>query len=151
MDNLIRKKLQDLIAHRGQGLCLEPERCKAAVKELCDRHPVEQFVLASIVDLGMLGPILALSDPGSWRDLATELTGRLQKERSLNHDSARWGVETWAVALGKLDEAALRASESVALGRSPEGITLDRRLLAAFIAGALYGFLLWLVGWAVIW
>ena len=78
MDNLIRKKLQDLIARRGQGLCLEPDRCKAAVKELCDRHPVEQFVLASIVDLGMLAPILELSDPGSWRDLASELTGRLQ-------------------------------------------------------------------------
>src|SRR5438105_2431401 len=151
MDNLIRKKLQDLIAHRGQGLCSEPDQCKAAVKQLCDRHPAEQFVLASIVDLGMLAPILELSDQGGWRDLAAQLVGRLQKERSLNHDSARWGVETWAVALGKLDEAELRTSESAALGRSPEGITLDRRLFAAFLAGAIHGALLWLVGWAVSW
>src|SRR5438105_13721010 len=98
MDNLIRKKLQDLIAHRGQGLCSEPDQCKAAVKQLCDRHPAEQFVLASIVDPGMLAPILELSDQGGWRGLAAQLVGRPQEDRSLNRDAARCSGGTGAVA-----------------------------------------------------
>jgi WD40 repeat protein len=148
MDNLIRKKLQDLIAHRGQGLCLEPEQCKAAVKELCARHPVEQFVLVSMVDLGMLPRIVEMTE--DWPDVAAELADRLASERSLNRDAARWGVETWGVALGKVDEAELRSLQSVPLGSTLGGMPLERRLLAMFIIGALYGLILWLVGWAVV-
>src|SRR5262245_6913331 len=149
MDNLIRKKLQELIAHRGQELCLEPDRCKAAVKELCARHPVEQFVLVSMVELGMLPRIVEMT--GDWADVAPELAERLASERSLNRDAARWGVETWGVALGKVDESALRSLQSVPLGSTLGGMPLERRLLAMFIVGAIYGLILWLVGWPVVW
>jgi len=43
MDNLIRKKLQDLIAHRGQGLCLEPDRCKAGEWDRVTERATREF------------------------------------------------------------------------------------------------------------
>src|SRR5438128_920524 len=146
MNDAIQNQLRDLIARQGQALCLSAEKCKAALTELCGQHPAEQYVLSSIVELGLLQRILDLKRAGDWPELDREMTARLQEERALQAEAARWGLETWALALGKIREEQMSSRMSEELGAF-EFKSVDRRLVAGLLTGGLYGGLLWALGW----
>src|SRR5262245_43033563 len=151
MNDLIREKLCDLIARRGLGLCATPERCKQSLAHICRHHPSEEQILVSILELGMVYQILAQASEESWPGLADQLVERLRSERALDASAARWGVDAWALALGKISEEQIRPGTSVELGAGKERHAWETRLLAGVIAGALYGGLLWTFGVTVNW
>jgi hypothetical protein len=150
MNDLIRNQLRDLIAHQGQALCLSPERCKAALSEICGQNPAEQYVLSSIVDLGLVPEILNLKREADWLQTEHAMILRLQEERALQPEAARWGLQTWALALGKIRDHQLNARMSEELGAGDAG-SMDRRLLGGLLTGGVYGLLLWVLGWVVTW
>src|SRR5262245_14690365 len=116
MNALIRRRLCELVARQGELLGASAEQSRAAVEQVCRRHPTEQHVLQSIVDLGMLPGIVQLGDESGWPKLEEELAGRLRTERALDLSAARWGLQTWALALGKIAEEAASVGESHELG-----------------------------------
>ncbi len=152
MNELIRQKLCELIARQGQALCAAPDRCKKSLHTICRKHPAEKYVLISILEMGMVRQILELAEAEAWPGLQEQLVGRLTSERALKPSAARWGLDCWALALGKIRQDQLGPDvESQPLGGGPQARTTLIRLLASLLAGAVLGTCLWAFGMAVGW
>jgi hypothetical protein len=101
MNELPRQKLCELIAQHGPGLCEDARRCKALLKEACAVHKTEIRVLTEVLTEGAILDELRAAPPEAPRDeLLARLTRQLRDATDLPEDEARWGVESWALALG---------------------------------------------------
>lgn len=104
MDNLPRQTLCELIAKYGESLCDDPSRCEGLLRDFCGRHRLEINVLIDAIKeripTDLCGSLASVPIEIS----LTRLTQRLQQHRGLPKDLARWAVESWALALGKIAE-----------------------------------------------
>lgn len=134
-DDIPRRKLAELVTRFGPDLCDDPRRCEGLLRDVCGTHRREIFVLVSAVREGV-GTELRQSAPGlPLEAVVARLTKRLHQNLGLAEDLARWGVESWAVALGVLS-----SQETVIRGqtvRTPgSGLDIDDDLFADFPRGS---------------
>ena len=106
MNEQARQKLRDLIVHHGRSLCNEPERCKGLLQDACPISKREIFVLVSALEEQVVTDLLAGLGGRSWDAVAGRLTRRLVDNRALADHAAFWAVESWALALGVITQAA---------------------------------------------
>jgi WD domain, G-beta repeat len=152
MDDSIRHKLEELVARRGPGLCAAPDQCKQALQRICRKHPTEKYILVNIFELGMVNQILAMPDAASWPALQEELAARLVSERALHDAAARWGLNSWALALGMITEDQLEPeAASQMLGKDIEAHSLVQRLLTSLVAGAVVASVYYFIAAAMCW
>jgi formylglycine-generating enzyme required for sulfatase activity len=95
-----------LIVHHGRSLCNEPKRCKGLLQDACPTSKREIFVLVSALEEQVVADLLAGLGPRSWDAVAGRLTRRLVDNRALADHAAFWAVESWALALGVITQAA---------------------------------------------
>jgi hypothetical protein len=96
-----REKLSELVGRFGIGLSRDARQCKALLADVCgDRFRGECTVLVAAVEEGVVGELLSNSIGLPKKVLLDRLSGRLQANRGVSADLARWSVESWAVALG---------------------------------------------------
>ena len=102
MSTVVRQHLSNLVRARGLGVCDEPRQCEALLNDLCrDDYKREIFVLVNAARLHIPNDLCRISTTDIPRDvLLARLTDRLTRNLGLSHHVARWGVETWAIALG---------------------------------------------------
>jgi WD40 repeat protein len=103
MNNLPREKLCELIERYGPSLCEDPHRCEGLLRDLCVDHKREIFVLMSALRERVVADLLSLRDGMPRELLFGRLIKRLQENVAISEDAARWAVESWAIALGKLE------------------------------------------------
>jgi formylglycine-generating enzyme required for sulfatase activity len=109
VNDQVRRTLSELIIKHGRSLCNEPRRCKGLLQDGLGNHHKREFH-ALIGALEEQGPADLLSGLNSqpWAVVATRLVRRLVENRPMTEDMAWWTVESWALALGVITEAALK-------------------------------------------
>ncbi len=102
-----RQVLRGLLAEYGPSLCDDPRRCEALLRDHCGDHKREIRVLVAALDERVPADLLRSQPDPPPAMLLNRLTRRLQDERGLAEDVARWAVESWALALGTVTREGL--------------------------------------------
>lgn len=109
-----RDVLIEIVAKHGEPLLASPIRCEGLLKDYCGEFRREIFVLVSCLRVGVVDQLRLQTGP-SVKLVCARLALRLEKNLAISGDIAKWGVESWAIALGLLDPQAATANlESVA-------------------------------------
>ena len=114
LNEVPRQILAKVVARYGRDLCQDARRCEALLRDLCGQYKRENFVIVSVAKEKAAADIASLSHDAPAEVRITQLSERLHEDLGLPIDLARWGVESWAVALG-----VIVASSSVCVFRCP--------------------------------
>ncbi len=120
MNDLPRHTLTRIIAERGREICAAPKRVEALLRDLCGAHRREINIIAGALEERVAADLIAAGKSVPRDLLLARLAARLRDNLAYTPEAARWGVETWAVALGILSEAELKE-------RAPETATDSAR------------------------
>lgn len=108
MHDLPRQKLRELLDKYGLSLAEDSRRCEGLLRDHCPAQRREVFLLVNAQREHVPADLLAWPGGTSADDMLVRIARRLQDNLALDAAAAQWAVETWAVALGVVDEAALR-------------------------------------------
>lgn len=110
MNVVPRQTLRRIIEKYGNSLSRDARRCENLLKDLCGSYRREINVLTSAVEERIA---LDLIGEGSMprQLLLHKLAKRLEDNRGITQESARWAVETWAFALGVISEEQVESGE----------------------------------------
>ncbi|PTY03393.1 hypothetical protein DB346_05795 [Verrucomicrobia bacterium LW23] len=104
MNPQVRDGLKKTVERYGADFVLDAARCEGILKDVCGESRREIYVLVSCVREGVVKELLAIDDPAAAPLLISRLSQKLQQHLALAAETANWGVETWAVVLGKIPE-----------------------------------------------
>ncbi|MDQ5908111.1 MAG: twitching motility protein PilJ [Pseudomonadota bacterium] len=105
MHDAPRQKLRELIIEYGRSLCDDPRRCEALLKDYCGQHKREIFVLISALKNRVAEDLLKAPAGIPQSIVLARLNKRLEDELAMTPEAAHWAVESWALALGVIDQA----------------------------------------------
>lgn len=127
ISDIPRQKLCEIIARYGREICEDPRRCEGLLRDLCGGHRREIHVLVSALKERVATDLLNASASLPTEQLLSLLTKRLQDNLALEKDYARWAVEAWGLALGKMSTADLERDrrESIAPTPIPKSSTVQ--------------------------
>src|SRR5436309_413558 len=101
MHDLPRQKLTELLAKYGHEFCDDEKRLEAMLKDLLrNEHKREIFVLMSALREGVVQDLRAPTSGMPLAAVTAKLIRQLRDNLALDETAARWGVESWAFALG---------------------------------------------------
>lgn len=126
MNDLPRQKLCDLIAQHGPALADDPRRCNALLKEQCGTYRPEIRVLVGALTEGVTDEMRKAPPDAPRPELLDRLRKQLQDNLDLSEEDARWGVESWAVALGIIPAAAAPAEASPPADAKPQAADIEQ-------------------------
>lgn len=109
MNDRPRHTLSRIIAEHGRGICDAPKRIEALLRDLCGAHRREINIIIGALEERVAADLIATGHSMPRDVLLARLAARLRDNLAYQPEAARWGVETWAVALGILSEAELHA------------------------------------------
>ncbi|NNF08764.1 MAG: toll/interleukin-1 receptor domain-containing protein [Acidimicrobiia bacterium] len=112
-----RQILHELLDRFGTGLTDDPRRLQALLRDVAGEHRAEVAVLVAAAEEGV-GATLLQSSEGLTPQAGERLVLRLQQNRALAEDAARWAVDSWAFALGLAGPAAETPAPSGAVGET---------------------------------
>jgi hypothetical protein len=125
MNDLPRQTLSRIILKHGHGICDAPKRLEALLRDLSGAHRREINIIVGALEERVAADLLASRGAVPRDVLLARLAARLRDNLAYTPEAARWGVETWAVALGIISEAELRerarveATDSARSGAPP--------------------------------
>ena len=99
-----RKKLRELIEEHGRSILEDDPRWRAMLAELCPGAEREINVLAAAAGEGVMDAL----DAEPWPAARKRLPAMLTQELAIDELAARWAVESWAFAVGKIAEGELK-------------------------------------------
>ncbi len=108
MNDLPRHTLSRIIAENGRGICDAPKRVEALLRDLCGAHRREINIIIGALEERVAADLIAANNSVPREALLARLAARLRDNLAYTPEAARWGVETWAAALGILSEAELQ-------------------------------------------
>lgn len=100
MNEVPRQKLREIIVKYGKSVCDDRERCKGLLKDYCGDYKLEVNVLMAVLEEQVVDDLLHTSAQVPTEIHLSRLAKRIQDNRAVKEDAARWGVESWALALG---------------------------------------------------
>jgi predicted Zn finger-like uncharacterized protein len=100
MPDIPRETLIQIISRFGPQICEDPKRCEALLRDLCGGFKKEISVLISSVICGVTAELRNASGSIPKKVLVERCATRLHDNTGIALDLARWGVESWAIALG---------------------------------------------------
>jgi hypothetical protein len=98
VEDELRAALDRLIQLHGRGLCREPQRLEAMMRDLCPGRRREVFLLVSAVKEQIVSEMLVSVDVIPDDLVVARGSRRLQDSLGLSEDSARWAVALWLPA-----------------------------------------------------
>ncbi len=104
MNDAVRQKLRELVIEYGSSLCDDPRRCEALLKDYCGKYKREIFVLVSALKTRVAQDLLRAPAGLPLSIIEAQLERRLAEELAMTAEAARWAVESWALALGVIDQ-----------------------------------------------
>lgn len=107
LNNQPRQKLQQIIATYGPSICNKPTRCKGLLLDYCGKHRREVNILISALEEQVASDLLNMSTGTPYEVLQARLEKRLYENLGMAEQFARWGIQSWAIALGILTEEEL--------------------------------------------
>ena len=121
MNDLPRHTLSRIILEHGRSICDTPKRVEALLRDLCGAHRREINIIIGALEERVAADMLLASETTPRGVLLARLAARLRDNLAYTPEAARWGVESWAVALGIMSEAELKdreRAESTGSGQS---------------------------------
>jgi hypothetical protein len=106
--NVPRQKLCEIVSRYGESVCDDPRRCEGLLRDFCGGQRREIHVLVTALRERIAADLLASSDTVPREVLVARLSKKLEDNLGLDRDVARWAVESWGLALGKLTSADLK-------------------------------------------
>ena len=82
----------------GRGICREPRRVAAMLRDLCPGERRENFLLTAALREGVVSEMVAGLDSVPDDLLLARAAGKLRDHLGLSEDAARWSVESWLPA-----------------------------------------------------
>ncbi len=107
MNDLPRHTLSRIIADHGRAICDEPKRIESLLRDLCGAHRREINIITGALEERVTADLMA-GNSVPREVLLARLAARLRDNLAYTPEAARWGVETWAFALGIMSEAELQ-------------------------------------------
>lgn len=108
MNDLPRHTLSRIITEYGRVICDAPKRIEALLRDLCGAHRREINIIIGALEERVAADLMAAGNSVPREVLLARLAARLRDNLAYTPEAARWGVETWAFALGIMSEAELR-------------------------------------------
>ena len=106
MNPIAREKLIALVAKFGRSIIDDHKRCEALLSDVYgDQYELELFVLLAALKERIPSELVSGSGGVSKEVLFGKLATRLAVKKGFKEDLARWGVESWGIALGVLSES----------------------------------------------
>lgn len=103
-----RRVLAEIISKYGTDICSTPTQVEALLRDLCGEYRREINLLMSALKDKVSADLQSASvTPPEL--LIGRLTTRLRDNHSLTEEAARWSVESWALALGRVTRDQLTA------------------------------------------
>ena len=96
-----RRVLAEIISKYGTDICSTPTQVEALLRDLCGEYRREINLLMSALKDKVPADLLSASVTPT-ELLIGRLTIRLRDNHSLTEEAARWSVESWALALGRV-------------------------------------------------
>ncbi|HLL72500.1 MAG TPA: hypothetical protein VK363_13745 [Pyrinomonadaceae bacterium] len=120
MNDLPRQTLTRIIAEHGRGICDAPKRVEGLLRDLCGAFRREINIIIGALEERVAADLLTAGRTVPRDVLLARLTARLRDNLAYTPEAARWGVETWALALGIISEAELRERARAEAAESAE-------------------------------
>lgn len=79
----------------GRGICREPQRVAAMLRDLCPERRRESFLLVSALKENVVADLLGSLDAVPEEILVARGARKLRDNLGLAEDSARWAVDSW--------------------------------------------------------
>ena len=115
--DVVREKLCELVVRFGTSVCEEVPRCEGLLRDLCPGHRAEVNLLVTALRERVVSELVKPASSGVPVEfLLGRLGKRLEEEHGLTADAARWAVESWALALGRITAADLSRQDPVKAG-----------------------------------
>ena len=115
MNDVPRQKLREIITQYGRSICDNPQHCKGLLLDLCGEQKREINILIAVLEEHAVADLLQSSASVPTEILLARLTQRLCDNRSMEKEAARWGVESWALALGLIESKTSRTPRTKAI------------------------------------
>lgn len=109
MNDRPRRTLSRIIAEHGREICDAPKRIEALLRDLSGAHRREINIIIGALEERVAADLIAAGTSVPKEVLLARLAARLRDNLAYTPEAARWGVETWAIALGILSEAEVQA------------------------------------------
>jgi tetratricopeptide (TPR) repeat protein len=107
MDERVREKLGVLIQRYSDSVEEEPQRIISALRDYCATSKEEIHVLDVAVKAGVLGNLLSSSADALGISPTIKRCTQKVVAFGVSESKARWAVEAWALALGRISEGDL--------------------------------------------
>jgi hypothetical protein len=120
LNNIPRQKLCEIITEYGRAVYEDPQYCKGLLLDLCGENKREINVLITVLEERVVAELLWASESVPQEVVLARLIRRVCENRGLAEDAARWGVESWALALGRRREEHARQAEEERLRQAEE-------------------------------
>lgn len=108
MNDLPRHTLARIISENGRAICDTPKRVEALLRDLCGAHRREINIIVGALEERVAADLMSAGNSVPREVLLARLAARLRDNLAYTPEAARWGVETWAFALGIMSEAELQ-------------------------------------------
>jgi len=135
MNDLPRHTLSRIMAEHGRGICDAPKRIEGLLRDLCGAHRREINIIIGALEERVATELLTAGNTVPRDVLLARLAARLRDNLAYTPEAARWGAETWAVALGIVSEAELqeraRREATEASRSNAQQIVRDQKPLGA--------------------
>ena len=102
MNDLLQHKLCEIVAKHKQSICQDAELCQKLLQNYSQQYPGEVFLLVSVVKEGLAAYLSTSSNNIPKETLLERLSNSLQNNFYITEISARWAIESWAIAVGIL-------------------------------------------------
>jgi hypothetical protein len=108
MNDLPRQQLREIVATHGRAICHDPEECAALLRAACPQCQSEVDLLLKTLEERVAARLLALPEGMPWEATSAPLVRRLVNDLAISEADARWAVESWGAALGKMSRGRLQ-------------------------------------------
>ena len=102
MHEIPREKLAEIVRLYGQIVAEDPRRVEALLRDYCPHDTREIILIVNAAREQVPAQLLAASEAQPMSVLTDHLSQRLCVELGITTQAARWAVESWALALGKM-------------------------------------------------
>jgi parallel beta-helix repeat protein len=102
LNKLPRQTLSEIISQYGMSVCDNPQRCKGLLLDLCGAYHREVSILLNALETNVVADLRTSSGQIPSEVLIARMAERLYETLGIDRDFARWGVESWALALGSI-------------------------------------------------
>ncbi len=152
MNEKPRQTLCDLLRSHGVSLSHDRARCSGLLRDHCGTFKAETTVLLAAMEEGVPASLTGQSGNFAPEIIISQLVKKMQTDRHLTEEAARWAVESWALALG-IGTSTRKLSPKYAgfwlrvlayIIDSILGVLL--MLTVGFLVGAMIGFIIAVVG-----